>query len=82
MHLVVRYRIEDAKGYVLTEEGYFSSEPSEAITFRSAASAQEQADEFPGATVERFEHMSKFADLTFTRHQIADEIFAARKAGL
>ena len=61
--MVIRYRIEDAKGHVLTDEGWFSREADDAAEFRSEDEALEEAAAFPGTTVERFERWSAFPDL-------------------
>ncbi|RVH89125.1 hypothetical protein CN074_25395 [Sinorhizobium medicae] len=60
--MVTRYRIEDAVGRALTNEGFFSYEVDDAMQFRCEDEALEEAAAFPGATVERFERYSTFPD--------------------
>ncbi|ASY62480.1 hypothetical protein SJ05684_c10220 [Sinorhizobium sojae CCBAU 05684] len=61
--MVTRYRVENAKGCVLTDEGFFTSERDDAAEFTDEDAAHEEASSFPGATVEEFRRYSDFADL-------------------
>ena len=57
---VTRYRIEDAKGRVLTEAGHFSRETDDAAEFLTEQDAISECAYLPGATVEEFQRYSDF----------------------
>lgn len=63
MPMVTRYKIMDASGLCWTGfEDEFSYDPDQAVQYRDLDEAVEDAAQFPGVTVERFQRYSSIAD--------------------
>lgn len=63
MPMVTRYKISDASGLCWTGfEDEFSYDPDRAQHYRDLDEAEEDAAQFAGVTVERFQRYSSIAD--------------------
>ena len=63
MPMVTRYKISDASGLCWTGvDDEFSYDPDQAVQYRNLDEALEDAAQFAGVTVERFQRFSSAAD--------------------